>query len=148
MTSWGSALLGEGLKAQWQESLGVEIAWEMPEHGALLKGLKSQPPHLFCLGWAACYPDPDSFLRACPHLYQTGWRNERFDRLLERARRVTDASERMKLYQGVDRILMEDAAVMPLTYERRHRLVKPWVKRFPSSATIPWFWKDVSVEPH
>jgi ABC-type oligopeptide transport system substrate-binding subunit len=148
MTSPWSALLSEGLKMQWQKNLGVEIAWETPRPEAILDELENEPAHLYCLGWAACYPDPDSFLRACPHLHQLGWRNERYDRQLEHARRAADSGERMRSYEKADQILIEDAGITPLTYERRHRLVKPWVTRFPSSATIPWFWKEVIIEPH
>jgi len=54
----------------------------------------------------------------------------------------------MKLYQEADRILVEDAAIMPLTYRRFHLLVKPWMTKFPVSASAWPFWKDVIIEPH
>ena len=44
--------------------------------------------------------------------------------------------------------LVEEAAIVPLGYVRLHLLVKPWVKRFPTSAMKQWFWKDVVIEPH
>lgn len=39
-----------------------------------------------------------------------------------------DQEERMKLYRRADQILIEAAALLPLTYGRLHLLVKPWVK--------------------
>jgi oligopeptide transport system substrate-binding protein len=81
--------------------------------------------------------------------YETGWwRNEAYDRLVEEARRVTDQEERMKLYGQADRILVEEAAIVPLTYLRAHLLVKPWVSKCPTPATGRRFWKDVIIEPH
>jgi hypothetical protein len=52
----------------------------------------------------------------------------------------------MKLYGQADRILVEETAIMPLTYLRRHLLVKPWVSKYPVSASTTPFWKDVIIE--
>ena len=54
----------------------------------------------------------------------------------------------MELYQQADRMIVEAAVVLPLIYSRRHKLLKPWVKRYPASALEDWFWKDVILEPH
>jgi ABC-type oligopeptide transport system substrate-binding subunit len=59
-----------------------------------------------------------------------------------------DQEERLRMYARADRILMEEAPIKPLLYRREHMLVKPWVRRFPSSAFSVWFWKDVIIEPH
>ena len=80
--------------------------------------------------------------------YETGWRNETYDRLVEEARRLTDQGERMKLYGQADRILIEEAPIMPFTYGRSGYLLKPWVRRFPTSPMKVWFWKDIIIEPH
>ena len=53
----------------------------------------------------------------------------------------------MKLYGQADRILVEEAALLPLFYYRSHLLVKSWVTRYPTSAIKEWFWKDVVIEP-
>jgi ABC-type oligopeptide transport system substrate-binding subunit len=55
---------------------------------------------------------------------------------------------RNEMYQEADRILVEEAVIMPLAYGGSHLLVKPWVRRFPASATRFWFWKDVIIDPH
>jgi ABC-type oligopeptide transport system substrate-binding subunit len=141
--------LGDDLQVQWRENLGVEIQWEESMMlRTVLDRLRSEPPHIFVAGWVADYLDPDTFLRASPIRRETRWRNEAYERLVEEARRVTDQGERMKLYGQADRILIEEAAIMPLTYARHHLLVKPWVRRFPTAPLRGWFWKDVIIEPH
>jgi oligopeptide transport system substrate-binding protein len=141
--------IAEYLQAQWRENLGLEITWEtMEEVGALMNSVDKEPPHLFLLGWVADYPDPDSFLRVCPARRRAQWRNDVYDRLVEEARRITDQKERLRMYQQADRILVEEAAIMPLLYRRLHLLVKPWVSKYPTSAVSVWFWKDVIIEPH
>jgi oligopeptide transport system substrate-binding protein len=134
--------------AEWREILGVHIPGEVMDWAILLDKLLEEPPHMFLTAWVADYPDPDNFLRANPIRPETGWQNKTYDRLVEEARRVMNQGERMRLYQAADRILMEEAVVVPLLYYRSHMLVKPWVKRYPTSAASQWFWKDVIIEPH
>jgi ABC-type oligopeptide transport system substrate-binding subunit len=148
LTGHGEIALQSDLQAQWRESLGVEITWETMELGMLLDRLRREPPHMFLLGWMADYPDPDNFLRVSPVRRYTGWQNAAYDGLVEEARRVMDQEERMKLYGQADRILVEQAPILPLLHERFHLLVKPWVRKFLTSAIIAWFWKDVIIEPH
>jgi oligopeptide transport system substrate-binding protein len=138
------------LKAQWQETLGVDIklTWTTMEYERFFRRLRRESPSMFLLGWVADYPDPDNFLRISTFRQWTQWRNESYDRLVEEARRVVDQGERMRLYRRADRILIEEAAILPLYYPRLHLLVKPWVRQFPVSAIKWWFWKDVIIEPH
>ena len=94
------------------------------------------------------YPDPDTCLRASPLRHRTHWWDETYERLVERARRILDQGERLELYAQADRILIETAAIMPLTYMWSHVLVKPWVRKFPASAPNQWLWKDIIIESH
>jgi oligopeptide transport system substrate-binding protein len=98
--------------------------------------------------WQANYPDPDDFLRGGLRWAGMGWRCEAYDELVEKARRVMDQGERMKLYRQAERILVEEAPVMSWCHIRWSLLVKPWVKRYPVSPMQQWFWKDVIIEPH
>ncbi len=61
---------------------------------------------------------------------------------------MMNQEERIALYQEADRILVEEAAIVPLAYDRIHILVKPWVRNPPIAALGGWFLKDVIIEPH
>jgi oligopeptide transport system substrate-binding protein len=136
------------LQAQWLENLGVEVVWNQMEYGEFIDRLDRETPHMWLLGWRADYPDPDSFLRANLWRARTKWQNEAFDALVEGARRVMDQEERMRMYQQADRILVEAAPILLFCYGRSDMLVKPWVRKYPTSP-IKWnFWKDVIIEPH
>ncbi len=126
----------------------METRWEVLPWAAFLTKLEDHPPQILNLMWTADYPDPDNFLRVCRIRTWGGWQNETYDRLVERAQQVMDQGERMKLYRQADRLLIEEAPVLPLTYERRHLLVKPWVSRYPTSPIQSAFWKDAVIEPH
>jgi ABC-type oligopeptide transport system substrate-binding subunit len=137
-----------GVQSQWRENLGVEISWQLMQPATWQDRMDSDPPHLFGVAWGAGYPDPDSFLRVRLGPRRAVWQNDRYDALVEEARRITDQEERMKLYRQADRILIEEAALVPVYYGRVNMLVKPWVTRYPTSALHEWFWKDVIIEPH
>ena len=129
-------------QTQWHEHLGIESKWEFLEFKTLLSRLQSERPDMYFMGWNADYPDPYNFLTEASILRNTGWRDDVYDMLLEKSRRVQDQDERLNLLQEADRILMEEAPIMPLYYGRSHLLVKPWVKRYVED------WKDVILEPH
>lgn len=146
----GLAAVGAFLQTQWRDNLGVTVAWQSMAWTAIYERLDQEPPLLFLSAWLADYPDPDNFLRMWPHRHRhmTGWQDEHYTGLVERAGRTLDQGERMALYQQADRRLIEEAVILPLTYWRRHLLLKPWVKRFPTSPLSFWYWQDVIIEPH
>ncbi|MFC2037993.1 ABC transporter substrate-binding protein, partial [Chloroflexota bacterium] len=148
LSVFGAEPYAEYMPMQWYQNLGVKVRWEILEYASCIRRLHQQPPHMFGLGWVADYTDPDSFLRANPIRRYTGWQNPTYDGLVERARRSTDQAERMKLYAQADRILIEEAVLLPGSYPRNQLLVKPWVSRYPTSAMGKLFWKDVVIEPH
>jgi oligopeptide transport system substrate-binding protein len=138
---------GQYMQAQWEENLGVQIGWRRLSIEAFLSTVEKEPPHLFLSGNLADYPDPDDFLRASPHTRRTRWHNEIYSRLVEHARRITDQVQRIGMYKEADRILVQEAAIMPLIYGRLNLLIKPWVESYPTSAIKQWFWKDVVLTP-
>ena len=109
--------------------------------------LDREQPLMYRVTWIADYPDPDSFLRVCIR-HRTRWRDENYDRLVAAARGAMDQGERITLYQQADRILVEEAPIVPLYYGCYHLLVKPWVRTCPTSPMHSWYWRDVILEPH
>jgi ABC-type oligopeptide transport system substrate-binding subunit len=149
LTSLNPKSAVEYLEAQWRETLGLELKVEIVEQHAMLRNrLDTRPPHMFVWSWTADYPDPDSFLRASPICQDTRWRDRDYEQLVEKARQVMDQGERMKLYQQADKILVEEAAVMPLYYGRSHLLIKPWVRGYLVSHMGGIRWTDIIIEPH
>jgi ABC-type oligopeptide transport system substrate-binding subunit len=142
------AVAAQGITQQWREVLGIEMTWETMEFSDLLERMAQRPPALFYMGWRADYPDPENPLRVGTQRGWTGWQNPVFTDLLERAQRLADPAERLRLYQQADRILIEEAPIVPLIQLQYHLLVKPWVSSFPVGP-IHWpSWKEVVIEPH
>ncbi len=136
------------LQTQWREHLGIDITWQILDWDDYQVQVPAHPPHLFQFGWIADYPDPDNFLRVALYQPPRCWRNLQYDELIDTARHITDPVQRLKFYQAADRLLMQEAGIMPLTYGQAHLMIKPWVKRYPTSALRASYWKDVITEPH
>jgi oligopeptide transport system substrate-binding protein len=129
------------MAAQWLDNLNIEVALEVNDPSGGLLGKKPSCNFIF-QGGTADYPDPYDFLGDF-----TVWHNGTYERLLDRSRRTTNQGKRIQLCQAADKILIEEAVIMPVNYGRTHRLVKPWAK-IPEGRLGYWSLKDVVIEPH
>lgn len=133
---------------QWQENLGVEITRQEISLTAFRERLNRERPFMWVMGWQGDFPDPDNFLTQSEWRFQSGWQNKTFEQLIAEASRLLDQRKRVELYHEAERLLVEEAAVIPIYYDRSHYLLKPWIRSFPSSGLKNWYWKDVIIEPH
>lgn len=115
----------------YQQGLQLEMAVEQVDQG-FYDDLEAGRYQLFYLGWVADYPDPQNFLDILFHSKSqgnyTGYSNQKVDELLEMARVERDAGKRVARYREAERIIVEDAPVIPLYHSVSYTLVKPHVK--------------------
>jgi peptide/nickel transport system substrate-binding protein len=101
---------------QWQ-NLGLNAGIEVVETATLRERMRRGESPLFRASWIADYPDAESFLtcfyskQLAPPNY-TRFSSRLFDTLYERALGETDDLAREKLYQEMDKILIEEAPVV------------------------------------
>jgi ABC-type transport system substrate-binding protein/DNA-binding SARP family transcriptional activator len=141
-------LITEYLQTQWHENLGIQVAWDVADWPPFSRQLEQDPPHLYILARFADWPDPSYFLPARNERRRNRWASQAYEDLVEQARQVLDQETRIELLHRADRILVQEAPILPLFYGRQHLLVKPWVSSFPVSALNGWYWKDTVIEPH
>lgn len=139
----------EQLVSAWRAILGVDVVMESMTSVYMTEHMTSSSPKVSIWGIEADYIDPNDFLHGGVSYWRmtSGWQNSEYDRLVEKARRLTDQNERIKLYRQADIILVEEAAIVPLLYPRDHFLIKPWV-RFPTSAFGYVHPADIVIDPH
>jgi oligopeptide transport system substrate-binding protein len=146
-TFWSTFL--DPVLEQWALNLGIEMDRDFIKRYWDWSG--GPIPHIIGGGWRLDYPDPDNFLRAgmssnfTPELVLK-WQDGEYDDLLERARRLMDQRERMALYRQAEQILVREAPIIPLIYNRSHFLVRPWITNFRQSGEH--FFQDIIIEPH
>ena len=115
------------LAAQWRRELGVEVEVRQATVGEFLDEEEAGTLQLFNVGWILDYPDAENVLDLKFHsrspLNDTGYANAEADALLERARGERDAEARNGLYRRAERLILGDAAWLPLFHLRSHVVV-------------------------
>jgi len=126
----------ETIVESYKTNLGLEISVEQTPWPEFLADLSQpdMPYQMYQLGWIADYPDPQNFLEIL--FYSTSAQNHghysnlEVDTLLDQARGVQDAKERLTLYQQAEQMILDDAAWIPLYFSVDNWLVKPYVQNF------------------
>ena len=143
--------LVESLLSMWRENLGVEVGVRLLDSTTYFYGLEERLDNLFDYGWIADYPDPHNFVDV---LFRTGtdnnvgnYSNQDGDALLDAAQVEQDNRQRLELYRQVERLLVEDAAAIPINFGRSHVLVKPYVKELISTPFGIIDLSRVSLDP-
>lgn len=119
--------------------IGLRVEYHyLTDWPAFRKMLSEGLAPVFRLGWFADIPDPDNFLYA---LFYSGsptnranYKNTRVDSLLLKAREETDFMKRMEIYRDIEKRIVEDAPIIPLTFQTYERVFQLYVKNLEVSA--------------
>jgi oligopeptide transport system substrate-binding protein len=144
------------------EDLGIYIQKQLEEIGlklklelvppAFLREQMAQSKTLFFRGsWIADYPDTESFLtvfyskNTAPPNY-TRFNHPQYDDLYEKALIETNDSLRYELYRAMDKIIIEEAPVVPLFYDEAVRFVRKGISGMQPNAMNLLDLKKVKIE--
>ncbi|MBN4061603.1 ABC transporter substrate-binding protein [Bacteroidales bacterium AH-315-I05] len=110
--------------------IGIKLKIDVIQEATFAEMVHQSKLNLFRKSWVADYADSESFLSLfysknfCPGgPNYTHFSNYKFDRLYEKAMGETDNKKRYELYHQMDRLIMEEAPVVPLYYDEVVRLV-------------------------
>lgn len=116
-------------------TIGVKSRIEVNESATHRKIVANQGMDFFRGSWMGDYPDGENYLSLFysknfspggPNY--THFSNTEYDRLFEEAMRVVDDSSRYALYQKLDNIIIKEAPVLFLYYDRAVRFVNNRIK--------------------
>ncbi len=151
-SGWGG-IIGSDLEAiiaEWRRNLGVEVKVRQLEPERFLYHLREEADEMYSIGWVADYPHPQDFLdilfRSGADSNYGGYSNPAVDRLLEEAGTDMDYQRSLATYQEIERMLVEDAACLPLWFGQNYLLVKPYVTGYWLDAQGFARLTEVSVE--
>lgn len=121
--------LCEYLQASWNE-LGIPVSVEVLPASTLREGKAQGSLSFFRASWIADYPDAENYLSLFTSENHTPngpnytfFSNVAFDGAYNRAQNLETASARSVAYQNMDRIIVEQAPVVPLFYDEVVRFV-------------------------
>lgn len=122
--------IGEFLQREWQK-IGLEVQVDISPPSTLRQAISTGKVSFFRASWIADYPDAENYLSLFysnnfspngPNY--THFKNEEFDRLYEQAFKETDDEKRFVLYQKMDKIIVEQAPIIPLFYDKVARFTR------------------------
>ena len=114
---------------------GITMKVEVIQKSLLLEQTAKSQAVFFRGSWIADYPDAENYLslfyskNPSPPNY-TRYKNPLYDVLYEKALEETNDSTRYEMYRSMDRIIIEDAPVVPLWYDMVIHLVHKDVRNF------------------
>ena len=117
---------------QWSTELGVNVEIRQTDFATYLAESDAKQLQMFNGGWIMDYPDPENILDLKFHsqseLNDLGYQNSVVDKLLESARSELDPDKRITLYRDAEKLILEDAAWLPLYFSQNHVVVNADVK--------------------
>lgn len=139
--------VAENVQAQLKMHLKIDVELENSEWKVFLGKVKSDPPHIFRMGWVADYPDPENFLGLLTSESEnnyTGWKFPEFDKLIQKALKMATQAERAKIYQEAQTLLTEaQAPVFPIYSYVNQMLVSKRIEEYPSNPMSQYVFKNV-----
>jgi ABC-type oligopeptide transport system substrate-binding subunit len=123
------------LQATWQENLGIAINLAPIEDSAYSDwraSRETQPFNIYTGSWGSDFADASNwfnqnFTHSADH-YRNHWNYPEFDELVAKAQINTNTEERNQQYAEAERIILEQAPIIPVLHGRAFRAVQPWVK--------------------
>ena len=126
-------IIFEAVQADAKE-VGINIEIEAMDWLTALEAFGKGELHFFGLGCIADYPTMDNFL--FPLFYSesddnlTRYNNPQIDNLILEARKTLDGDKRIEIYREAEKIVLEDAAFVPMFFTSSRDVYQPYVKGF------------------
>ena len=115
--------------------MGIKIKIDVQKSSVLAEGVANSKINFFRKSWVADYADEENFFSLfysknfCPDGFNyTHYCNATFDGLYEKAKSELNDSIRYFYYRQMDKLIIEDAPVVPLYYDEVVRIVSNKVK--------------------
>lgn len=133
------------------KEIGVNVRLEQLPPAALREKMSKSESMFFRGSWIADYPDAESFLTILYGAYPappnyTRFNNPEFDKIYQEALLETDDQKRYGLYQQMDRIVIEEAPVIPLYYDEVLRFKQKRVKGLKNNAMNLLILKNIELD--
>ena len=114
------------IQQMWQQNLGISVELVNQDWKVYLSREMVGDFQVSRAGWIGDYEDPNTFLdlmRPNRGNNKTGWENAAYDSLVAKANSTNDQTERYKLLNEAEKILIENMPIIPLyTYVRNYQL--------------------------
>lgn len=145
----GHKKIALAVQAMWKEVLGINVLMENQDWKVYLSNQHNMNYEITRSAWIGDYYDPNTFLDLFvtngTNNY-TGWSNSNYDEYIKKAANSNEQQERYKYFQKAERILIEEAPIIPVYTYKRNFLVSTSVKNWHDDILDYHYLKDVYLE--
>ncbi len=142
------------IRKQLKENLQVELRINLYPSAQIIDKAFSGKYDLLRISWVADYPSPQNYLWMCygkevpedkqarsfPNIPR--YQSKEYDEFYEKAMSSATVDEAMENFFKAEKVMMEDAPVLILWYDESYRIVRSYIKDFPSN---PIQFRDYSA---
>lgn len=124
-------VIAEAVQQMWKRDLNINVTLVNQDWKVYLDSQKSLNYQLSRSAWIGDYIDPSTFLEMLVTNggnNNTGWSNKNYDALIKKANETKDPAARLEAFQEAEKILLEEAPVLPVYTYTRVYLMRPEVK--------------------
>ena len=140
----------EYLSEVWMKNLGIKVTLLNKEWKTYLEDMSKQKYQIIRSNWSADYNDPNSFFDMWVTgggNNRTGWSNKKYDELLLKSQNEKDKNARMKIFQEMETILIEEELpILPLYIAVTNGLLKEnvngWHENLLSFHPFKYIWLE------
>lgn len=132
-TSEAHKKIAEAIQQMWKTNLGIQVDIQNMEWRSMLEDQNRDNFDLMRMAWIGDYLDPHTFLSIFlseSENNHTHWKNKKYDSLVIGADEIMDQPKRMKQLLEAEKILVDEAPIVPIYDYTRAYMLKPFVKGF------------------
>jgi oligopeptide transport system substrate-binding protein len=138
--------IGQALQVMWADTLGVRVELGPMDTSTYWSQMAVDAGQIHAAGWCPDYNDANNYTRDVMRsdgIYNYGrWNSPTFDSIVDEAQLESDPAARAELYVQAEQVMVVDeAALIPLTWASNNALTKPYVSRTFVPSGVEAFWK-------
>jgi len=135
---------------QWQQNLGINVNMDGVEIKVFAERFNKKDFDIARASWYGDYPDPSTFTdkwRSDSDNNEAGWKNPRYDQLCDLATFDRDPATRLKYFAQAEKILLDDAVIIPLYHYVNTYMFRSNVTGIPLDSRMMVMFQSVQVHP-
>ena len=126
-------MIAEAIQQMWKSGLNIDVSLRNEEWKVFLDTQDQLKYQVSRSGWIGDYVDPNTFLdifKSEDGNNDTGWANEEYDALIDKAGQETDLAKRLEYFQEAEKILLDELPVIPIYFYTKPFLIHPSVRNW------------------
>ena len=148
-TSENHKMIAEAVQEMWKKNLGVSVQLSNQEWKVFLDNLDKKNFQIARDNWVGDYNDAMTFIdlfESANGNNNPGYKNPLYDELVRHAKSTPVQGERIKAMHEAEKILIDEAVIIPLYFYTNPLLVKPNVKGYNRSILGTVYFKEAYLE--